>query len=77
MDYKATESARRLDRSIADARGPCFICQGRGLLTGRKAGRVGVGGQDGQALGLGNRSGPQHARWPRFAGQCRGLLTVR
>ena len=74
MDYKAAESARRLDRSIADARGPRFVCLGRSLLAGREAGRVGVGGQDSQALGLGDRSGPQHARGPHPVSQRRDLL---
>lgn len=50
-----------------DARGSLGWRQRRGVLAGRKAGGVGINGQDHQALGLGYRS---------FAGNTRGSLVL-
>ena len=67
----ATGAARRTLEGHSDCG------QGRGILAGRQAGGVGIGRQDGQALGLCHGSGAPHARGPFGLGQGRGILAGR
>jgi hypothetical protein len=64
MDAKITRGREQLECLAADARGPFGRGQGRGLLAGRQAAGVGIGRQDGQAVGRRLGSGPADARGP-------------
>jgi len=48
-----------------------------GILAGQQTGSVGIGGQDGQALGLYHGSGARHVRGPCGSGHRRGILARR
>ena len=68
----------RCDRtSRADTRGPFRLGQRRGILAGRKTGRVRIPRQDGQALGLGQGGTATDARGPFGLGPRRGILAGR
>ena len=60
-----------------DARGPYSRHQGCRLLTGRQAGRVGLGRRDGSALGRSDGRCSTNAQGPYLRRQGHRLLTGR
>ena len=77
MDQKASSRSRKLDFIAADARGPFVLGLRRGILAGRKTGRVRIRRQDGQALGFGHGSTAADARRPFRLDLRRGILAGR
>jgi hypothetical protein len=77
VDRKASSRSRELDFIAADARGPFRLGPRRGILAGRKAGRVRIPRQDGQALGLDHGGTAADARGPFRLGPRRGILAGR
>ena len=64
MDTNEAESADQLDRGTSDARGPFSDCQFSTLVVGWQGGRVGLGGQNSQALGCGDENDAPDAPEP-------------
>jgi hypothetical protein len=77
MDAEVAQGPRGLERAAADARGPLEVGHLRRILAGRQGGGVGLGRQDGQALGRGHGSGAADARGPLELGHLRRILAGR
>jgi hypothetical protein len=77
LDPNETESASKLERGVADSRGPFGLGQLSRLPTRRQAAGVRLTRRDGQALGRCDGSGAADARGPLELGQLSRLLTRR